>query len=255
MARLAEVLEQIRTGDLETAKAAIAELPEPALTRAELALAYKTGDIPRATALAGAMYRAGVWDPVVVAVLTVHGKGAIRDAAAQTFEAAREAVSIDLPAAMAQLEADPRSLASWRPVLRALVQAGRIRDAVEGVALALEEGQGGRELWAMLGAELLVARAHNAVDVAKLGVQWFPSDPDVHGFAALLLLANDELETATELAVRAVRLNPSCGLAHVAEASVLTAAGRHDDASRSLQRGVALGIDPAFQSVLEVPQG
>ncbi len=250
---LADILEQIRNGELEAATMALAELPEPARTRAELALAYKTGDRQRAVALAGALYRAGVWDPVVVAVLTLHGEGAIREAAERTFDAARGVLEIDLPAAMARLEADPRALANWRPVLRVLVHAGRIRDAVEGVALALQEGQAGRELWALLGVELLVARARNTPDVATIGVRWFPADPEVHAFAALLHLASDDLETATELAVRAVRLNPTSGLAHVAQASVLAAAGEQEDAARSLQRGVALGIDPAFQSALGEP--
>ncbi|MBA2543742.1 MAG: hypothetical protein H0V17_29130 [Deltaproteobacteria bacterium] len=250
MTGLADVLEQIRKGELEAATAALAELPEPERTRAELALAYKTGNPQKAVALAAAMYRAGVWDPVVVAVLMLHGKGPLRDAAEQTFGAARDASEIDLPSAMAQLEADPHSLANWRPVLRVLVHAGRIRDAAEGVALALQEGQAGRELWAMLGTELLIVRAHNTPDVASIGVQWFPSDPEVHALAALLHLASDDLDTATELAVRAVRLNSSSGLAHVAEASVLAAAGRNEDAARSLERGIALGIDPAFQRVL-----
>jgi tetratricopeptide (TPR) repeat protein len=247
---LAEVLEHIRDGEIEKATAALDDLPEPSRTRAELALAYKRGDRQQAVALAAAMYRAGVWDPVVVSVLTVDGKGALRDAAEQTFAAVREAAGIDLPAAMARLEADPRTLSSWRPVLRVLVHAGRIRDALEGVALALQEGQAGRELWAMLGTELLIARARNTPDVAALGVQWFPSDPEVTALAALLQLASEDFDTATELAVRAVRLNPASGLAHLAEASVLAAAGRHEDATRSLQRGVALGIDPAFASVL-----
>jgi len=93
---------------------------------------------------------------------------------------------------------------------------------------------------------MLVAGVAGVGGVAALGVRWFPSDPEVHALAALLHVSTGELAEAGELATRAIRLNPSCGFAYVAEAAVLSAAGRDDDANKSLRRGVALGIDPVF---------
>jgi tetratricopeptide (TPR) repeat protein len=250
---LVDVLQLVRDGKPDLAAAVIEDLPIEDRPRALLAIAYRRGDIPRAVELAGVLWQQRRWDPTVAAVLARHGRGSLQASAAAALGGALEALDTDVAAIAAELEADPGSLATWRRMVRALVHSGRVREAVEGVVLALQEGHVGRELWAMLGTELLVAGAPNTATVADLGVQWYPSDPEVHALAALLHVASGSLDQAAELATRAIRLNASSGFAYVARASVLAASGRHDEAKRSLERGVALGIDPAFGGALGAP--
>jgi len=216
---------------------------EPDSARAALVLALRDGDTASAVDRARALAHAGRWDGLVAATLVAHAGEADPDWPRARLEMER------LQAAEALL-AEP-SEQRWQGLIQALVTAGRVVEAVTGVALAWDARQVGAEVWHHLITALL-EHDHGAEALAVLrrvcdGV----ADGELWAMRASLACEAGVLDEADHALEQAQHHAPRSPLPWMARARLAQVRGDQLAAIQALETARSLGAPSEMLSALE----
>jgi hypothetical protein len=159
-------LRAVRGGAPDVAGGAYPYLAPIEQLRLELALALRAGDRAAAADCAAILWEEMAVDPTVLATLVACWHPELGRPAQVLLERTLADATRDLAPAWQALAADPGALDGWRDVIGSLVANGSPLQAVDGVARALAEGAGGRELRSLLMTILRDYRQGDALDEA-----------------------------------------------------------------------------------------
>jgi len=208
--------------------------PEAGDTRAALLEALRARDAARAVELARGLAEADAWDQLVAATLVAHG-------AEDDPLRARAVAELERMQAAERLAAAPDE-DGWLELVEALVAAGRLEDAANGVALAWNAGRASATTWKHLCAVLLDRRhAGPALEVARRASEAVGDDGELWAMRAALATDAGERAEAAHAIEEAHRLAPRSPLAWMARARLAIAAGDELAATQALQTARSLG--------------